>query len=42
MSDYLLANLQANLLEHLQEIVRERHLYLASGGHFYVQTYLRQ
>jgi len=35
-------NLRDNLLNHLQEIVRERHPYLASVGHFYVQTYIRQ
>lgn len=35
-------NLKDNLLKHLQEIARERHPYFASGGHFYVQTYLRQ
>ncbi|NJL89371.1 MAG: M28 family peptidase [Coleofasciculaceae cyanobacterium SM2_1_6] len=35
-------NLRNNLLNHLQEIARERHPYLASGGHFYVQTYIRQ
>lgn len=47
MADNLLTNLfptnlRENLLGHLQEIVRERHPYLASGGHFYVQTYIRQ
>jgi len=42
MINDLPANLRDNLLGHLQEIVRERHPYLASGGHFYVQTYIRQ
>lgn len=34
--------LQERLHEHLREIVRERDPYLASGGHFYVQQYIRQ
>lgn len=32
--------LQARLKGHLEEIVRDRHPYFSSGGHFYVQQYL--
>lgn len=35
-------SLQANLLLHLQQLVRDRNPYLASAGHFYAQQYLRQ
>lgn len=35
-------DLLARLHEHLREIVRDRDPYLASGGHFYVQQYIRQ
>lgn len=33
-------NLQARLQDHLNEIVRDRDPYLASGGHFYVRQYI--
>ncbi|NEO56552.1 MAG: M20/M25/M40 family metallo-hydrolase [Okeania sp. SIO3B5] len=33
-------NLQARLQNHLNEIVRDRDPYLASGGHFYVRQYI--
>jgi len=33
--------LQENLRLHLQELVRKRDPYLASGGYFYVKEYLR-
>ncbi|NET25015.1 M20/M25/M40 family metallo-hydrolase [Okeania sp. SIO1I7] len=35
-------NLQARLQNHLNEIVRDRDPYLASGGHFYVRQYISQ
>lgn len=35
-------DLKERLHEHLREIVRDRDPYLASGGHFYVQQYIRQ
>ncbi|NES72013.1 MAG: M20/M25/M40 family metallo-hydrolase [Okeania sp. SIO2D1] len=35
-------NLQARLQNHLNEIVRDRDPYLASGGHFYVRQYIYQ
>lgn len=35
-------NLKQHLDKHLNEIVRERHPYLASGGHFFVQQYIRE
>jgi hypothetical protein len=35
-------DLLERLHEHLREIVRDRDPYLASGGHFYVQQYIRQ
>lgn len=35
-------NLQAKLENHLNEIVRDRDPYLASGGHFYVRQYIYQ
>ncbi len=35
-------NLRQNLENHLQQIVRERHPYIASGGHFFVQQYIKQ
>lgn len=34
--------LKERLHEHLRQIVRDRDPYLASGGHFYVQQYIRQ
>jgi Zn-dependent M28 family amino/carboxypeptidase len=34
--------LKARLQEHLQQIVRDRHPYFSSGGHFYVQQYIRE
>ncbi len=34
--------LKERLHEHLKQIVRDRDPYLASGGHFYVQQYIRQ
>ena len=34
--------LKKRLHEHLKQIVRDRDPYLASGGHFYVQQYIRQ
>ncbi|AFZ45066.1 peptidase M28 [Halothece sp. PCC 7418] len=34
--------LKARLHEHLQQIVRDRHPYFSSGGHFYVQQYIRE
>lgn len=33
-------SLKARLSEHLQQIVRDRHPYFSSGGHFYVQQYI--
>jgi len=33
-------SLKARLKEHLTEIVRDRHPYFSSGGHFYVQQYI--
>jgi Zn-dependent M28 family amino/carboxypeptidase len=38
----MILDLKARLHEHLREIVRDRDPYLASGGHFYVQQYIRQ
>lgn len=35
-------DLKARLNQHLAEIVRDRHPYFSSGGHFYVQQYLSQ
>ncbi|MEZ2230087.1 MAG: M20/M25/M40 family metallo-hydrolase [Microcoleus sp.] len=35
-------NLKEPLHSHLIQIVRDRHPYLASGGHFYVQQYIRE
>ena len=35
-------NLKERLHTHLIQIVRDRHPYLASGGHFYVQQYIRE
>lgn len=35
-------SLKQRLLNHLQEVARERHPYLSSGGHFFVQEYIRQ
>ncbi|XZN90240.1 MAG: M20/M25/M40 family metallo-hydrolase [Microcoleus sp.] len=35
-------NLKERLQSHLIQIVRDRHPYLASGGHFYVQQYIRE
>jgi Zn-dependent M28 family amino/carboxypeptidase len=35
-------NLKQRLENHLREIARERHPYLSSGGHFFVQEYIRQ
>ncbi|MGK7918114.1 MAG: M28 family peptidase [Prochloraceae cyanobacterium] len=35
-------NLKQHLYKHLTEIVRDRHPYLASGGHFFVQQYIRE
>jgi Zn-dependent M28 family amino/carboxypeptidase len=35
-------DLKASLRSHLIQIVRERDPYLATGGHFYVQQYIRQ
>ncbi|WP_341737317.1 M20/M25/M40 family metallo-hydrolase [Microcoleus sp. CAWBG640] len=35
-------NLKERLHSHLIQIVRDRHPYLASGGHFYVQQYIRE
>lgn len=35
-------DLKERLHEHLREIVRDRDPYLASGGHFYVQQYIKQ
>ena len=35
-------NLRKRLEDHLLQIVRERDPYLASGGHFFVQEYIRQ
>ena len=37
-----LLDLQQNLLMHLQQIARDRHPFLATAGHFYVQHYIRQ
>jgi Zn-dependent M28 family amino/carboxypeptidase len=37
-----LSNLKANLLKHLQQLTRERDPFLATGGHFYVMTYIQQ
>ena len=34
--------LQQSLENHLRQIVRERDPYIASGGHFFVQEYIRQ
>lgn len=34
--------LKERLRSHLREIVRERDVYLATAGHFYVQQYIRQ
>ncbi|MBD2022468.1 peptidase M28, partial [Leptolyngbya sp. FACHB-36] len=34
--------LKDRLRSHLREIVRERDVYLATAGHFYVQQYIRQ
>ncbi|HEY9881276.1 MAG TPA: M20/M25/M40 family metallo-hydrolase [Leptolyngbyaceae cyanobacterium] len=34
--------LKARLLEHLQQLTRDRNPYFASEGHFYAQQYLRQ
>lgn len=34
--------LQTRLVQHLQEVVRERDPFLATAGHFYVQYYIRQ
>lgn len=34
--------LKERLYNHLTQIVRDRNPYLASGGHFYVQQYIRQ
>lgn len=34
--------LQESLLQHLQQIVRDRDPYFASAGHFYVREYVRQ
>lgn len=36
------ASLQQALLEHLQQVIRDRDPFLASEGHFYVQQYIRQ
>ena len=33
--------LKQRLLNHLQEIARERDPYIASAGHFFVQEYIR-
>lgn len=33
-------SLKARLKQHLAEIVRDRHPYFSSGGHFYVQQYI--
>jgi Zn-dependent M28 family amino/carboxypeptidase len=42
-ADDLPANdLQERLRSHLEEIARERDPYLATAGHFYVQTYIQQ
>ncbi len=35
-------NLKQRLYNHLTQIVRDRDPYLASGGHFFVQQYIRQ
>ncbi len=35
-------NLRQNLEHHLKQIARERHPYIASGGHFFVQQYIKQ
>lgn len=40
--DLTFAELQARLLQHLQEIIRDRNPFLAMEGHFYVQQYIRQ
>ena len=37
----MISDLKTRLMQHLQEIVRERDPYLATGGHFYVQQYVR-
>lgn len=36
------SHLKTQLIQHLQQIVRERDPYLASEGHFYVREYIRQ
>lgn len=36
------SNLKHQLIQHLQQIIRERDPYLASEGHFYVREYIRQ
>jgi Zn-dependent M28 family amino/carboxypeptidase len=35
-------SLKASLEGHLEQIVRDRHPYFSSGGHFYVQQYIRE
>ncbi|MBD2136184.1 M28 family peptidase [Anabaena sp. FACHB-1237] len=35
-------SLKQRLINHLREVARERHPYLSSGGHFFVQEYIRQ
>ncbi|NBD15959.1 MAG: M28 family peptidase [Cyanobacteria bacterium] len=35
-------SLKARLHEHLEQIVRDRHPYFSSGGHFYVQQYISE
>ncbi len=35
-------SLKARLTRHLEQIVRDRHPYFSSGGHFYVQQYIRE
>jgi Zn-dependent M28 family amino/carboxypeptidase len=41
-SPAMLEQIKSNLLEHLQQIIRERDPYLANGGHFLVKEYIRQ
>jgi hypothetical protein len=35
-------DLKERLYNHLTQIVRDRHPYFASAGHFYVQQYIHQ
>ena len=42
MNYWLKENLKERLHTHLKALVRDRDPYLATGGHFFIQQYIRQ